>query len=41
MVWKILIFFVEAYYQTDTDTDYLILTDTDMGYTDTDYTDTD
>ena len=32
-------FFVDAKYQTDTDNNYLVLTDTD--YTDTDYTDTD
>ena len=33
------LFFKE--YQTDTDTDHLILTDTNTGYTDIDYTDTD
>ena len=32
-------YFVDAKYQTDTD--YLILTDTDTGCTDSDYTDTD
>ena len=32
-------FVVDARYQTNTD--YLILTDTDTGYTNTDYTDTD